>query len=53
MKKYLTKSGNSWVMTFTKTLLELLELNPEEDQVEIEVEGKILKISKAQKDVEQ
>ena len=40
-------------MTFTKTLLELLELNPEEDQVEIEVEGKILKISKAQKDVEQ
>ena len=53
MKKYLTKSGNSWVMTFTKTLLELLELNPEEDQVEIEVEGKILKIFKAQKDVEQ
>lgn len=48
MKKYLTKSGNSWVMTFTKTLLELLELNPENEQVEIEVEGKTLKITKAE-----
>lgn len=47
MKKYLTKSGNSWVMTFTKTLLELLELNPENEQIEIEVEGKTLKITKA------
>jgi len=46
MKKFLTKSGNSWVLTFTKTLLELLEINPEEDQVEIELDGKILKIQK-------
>lgn len=52
MKKYLSKSGNSWVLTFTKTLLELLELNPETDQVEIEVEGKTLKIYKAPKDEE-
>lgn len=52
MKKFLTKSGNSWVMTFTRTLLELLELNPEAEQVEIEVEGKTLKISKAKKDEE-
>lgn len=50
MKKYLTKSGNSWVMTFTRTLLELLEINPEEEQIEIEVEGKTLKITKAKID---
>lgn len=52
MKKYLTKSGNSWVLTFTKTLLELLELDPKDDQVELEVEGKTLKIYKAKKDQE-
>lgn len=47
MKKNLIKSGNGWALFLNKTLLELLELNPDLDLVEIEVENKTLKITKA------
>ena len=48
MKKKLFKSGNAWVLLIQKPLLELLGINPETDEVELEVEGKVLKIKKSE-----
>lgn len=47
MKKNLIRSGNGWALFMPKTLLELLDINPDDDQVEIEIEGKVLKLTKA------
>ena len=50
MKKNLTKVGNSWALLLPKTILELLKINPENnDQLELEIEGEVLKIKKSQK----
>ena len=46
MKKKFTKIGNSWAILFTKTMLEILDINPEKEQIEIEFENKILKLQK-------
>ncbi len=49
MKKKLIKSGNAWVLLMQKAILELLDINPEDDEVELEIENKILKVKKAEK----
>ena len=49
MKKKLIKSGNAWVLVIQKAILELIDINPEIDEVELEVENKMLKVKKAQK----
>ena len=49
MKKKLIKSGNAWVLLMQKAILELLDINPEEDEVELEIENKVLKVKKVQK----
>ena len=49
MKKKCTKIGNSWAMLFTKTMLEMLDIKPETDYVEIEFEKKVLKMEKENK----
>lgn len=46
MKKKFTKTGNSWAMLFTKTMLEMLEVDPEKDQVKIEYDKNILIMQK-------
>lgn len=46
MKKKFTKIGNSWAMLFTKTMLEILEIHPETDEVEIEFDKKKLIMTK-------
>ena len=46
MKKKFTKIGNSWAMLFTKTMLEMLDVNPEKDLVDIEFDKKVLKMEK-------
>ncbi len=46
MKKKFTKIGNSWAILFTKTMLELLEVNPEQEQVEIEFDKNVITIKK-------
>ena len=38
MKKKLFKSGNAWVLLLQKPVLELLNIDPEKDAVELEVE---------------
>lgn len=48
MKKKLFKSGNAWVLLLPKAILELMDINPEEDEVTLEVEGKLLKVKKAE-----
>ena len=42
MKKKFTKIGNSWAMLFTKTMLEMLDIDPETEQAEIEFDKKVL-----------
>ena len=49
MKKKLFKSGNAWVLLLQKAILELLDIDPEIDEVELEVENKVLKVKKAEK----
>ncbi len=49
MKKKLYQSGNAWVLLIQKAILQLLDINPEEDEVELEVENKVLKVKKAEK----
>ena len=46
MKKKLYKSGNAWALLIQKAILELLDINPEIDEVELEIENKTLKVKK-------
>ena len=47
MKKKLYKSGNAWALLIQKAILELLDINPETDELELEIENKTLKVKKA------
>jgi len=49
MKKKLYRSGNAWALLIQKAILQLLEIDPELDEVELEVENKVLKIKKSEK----
>ena len=49
MKKKLFQSGNAWVLLIQKPILELLDINPEKDEVELEIENKVLKVKKYKK----
>ena len=46
MKRKFIPVGNSWAILFTKTMLEILDVNPENEKVEIEFEEKTLKMQK-------
>lgn len=46
MKKKFIKTGNSWAILFTKTMLEMMDIDPEKEQAEIEINNKILTIKK-------
>lgn len=48
MKKKLYQSGNAWALLIQKAILQLLDINPEVDEVELEVENKVLKVKKAE-----
>ena len=47
MKKTLTRSGSGWALFMPKTLLELIDVNPEIDELEVKVENDTVKITKA------
>ena len=49
MKKKMYRSGNAWALLIQKAILELLDINPENDEVELVVENKVLKVKKADK----
>lgn len=50
MKKKLIKNGSGWAIFMPKPILELLGVNPEKDQIEMQVENDVLKITKAKAD---
>lgn len=47
MKKKLFRSGGGWALFLPKPVLELLDIDPENNQVEIEINNKILTVKKA------
>ena len=48
MKKKLSRSGSGWALFMPKTLLELIEVDPETDLLEIKLENNVIKLTKAQ-----
>jgi len=46
MKRKLFKTGNGWALFIPKVLIELLKIDPENDNLEIQIENEILKIKK-------
>ena len=53
MKRKLSRSGSGWALFMPKTLLELINVNPENDQLEVKVENDIIKITKAKNENEE
>lgn len=47
MKKKLSRSGSGWALFMPKTLLELIDVDPEKNQLEIKVDNNTIKITKA------
>lgn len=41
------RSGNGWAIFIPKTILKLIDIIPEKDKIELEVENKVLKVKKA------
>ena len=48
MKKKLSRSGSGWALFMPQTLLELIDVNPECDYLEVKVENNTIKITKAE-----
>ncbi len=48
MKKKLSRSGSGWALFMPKTLLELIDVDPETDYLEVKVENDTVKITKAE-----
>ena len=51
MKKKFITVGNSWAIIFTKTMLDILDVNPENDFVEIDFDKKILSMQKSKDEI--
>ena len=49
MKK-LRQIGNSWGIIIPKNILEMMNINPVLDYIEVELDNKIYKIKKAEKE---
>ena len=49
MKKKLFKSGNAWVLLMQRAFLQLLDIDPEDDEVEIDIKDKVMYVKKAEK----
>lgn len=47
LTKKFTKRGGGYSLFMSQTILELIDINPEVDKAELEVDDKILKIKKA------
>jgi len=48
MKKKLFRTGSGWALFMPKTILEIIELNPDIDELEITINDKKMIIEKAQ-----
>ena len=52
MNRKFFKSGNGWALFISKTILELLKVNPETDFIEMQIENDVLKIKKINREQE-
>lgn len=48
MKEKLSRSGSGWALFMPKTLLELIDFDPEKDYPEVKVENDTAKITNAE-----
>lgn len=46
--KKLSRSCSAWALFMPKTILELIDVNPEKDMLKIQVENNTIKITKAE-----
>lgn len=51
--KKLSRAGSGWALFMPKTLLELIDVNPEFDMLKIQVENNTIKITKAEEEEEE
>ena len=49
MSKKLTQIGTSWGIIISKPVLEIMDINPTLDEIDVDLENKVLKIKKAEK----
>ena len=49
MTKKLTQIGTSWGVIIPKNILEMMKINPVLDEIEVELDNKVFKIKKAEK----
>lgn len=49
MAKKLTQIGTSWGVIIPKAILEMMDINPVIDNIDFDLENKVLKIKKAKK----
>lgn len=49
MERRLFRTGNGWSLFIPKVIIELLKIDPENDNVEMQIENDILKIKKVEK----
>ena len=52
MQKKLSRSGSGWALFMPKTLLELIDVNPETDTLDVKVENNLIKIKKYEQNSE-
>ncbi len=49
MERRLFRTGNGWSLFIPKVIIELLKIDPENDNIEMQIENDILKIKKVEK----
>ena len=53
MKRKLSRSGNGWSVFLPKVIIELLNINPEIDNIEMKIENETLCIKKAKEETKE
>ena len=49
MAKKLTQIGTSWGVIIPKNILEMMHINPSFDEIDVELDNRVLKIKKTDK----
>lgn len=51
MKRKLSRSGNGWSIFLPKVVIELLDIDPEKDDIDLKIENDTLYVKKAKEDI--
>lgn len=49
MKRKFIRTGNGWALFIPKVIMKLLDIDPEKDFIEMQIENEVLKIKKVDK----